>query len=92
MWRRWISLALARAQEPRKLLLQRLQRLQRQSLQQPQGAAEQHDETQPVDDGMGRAIKIFMGKEEEEWLEDDENLSKWENNELTASDRRILNS
>ena len=31
-----------------------------------------------------------MGKEEEEWLEDDENLSKWENNELTASDRRIL--
>ena len=39
---------------------------------------------------MGRAIKIFMGKEEEEWLEDDENLSKWENNELTASDRRIF--
>ena len=40
------------------------------------------NETQPVDDGMGRAIKIFMGKEEEERLEDDENLSKWENNEL----------
>ena len=35
LWRRWISLALARAQQPRKLLLQRLQRLQRQSLQQP---------------------------------------------------------
>ena len=31
-----------------------------------------------------------MGDEEEGWLEDDENLKKWENNELTVSDRRIL--
>lgn len=31
-----------------------------------------------------------MGKEEDEWLEDDDNLAKWENNELTASNRRIL--
>ena len=31
-----------------------------------------------------------MGQEEHEWLEDDDNLSKYENNELTASDRRIL--
>jgi hypothetical protein len=31
-----------------------------------------------------------MGDEEEKWLEDDENLQKYENNELTASDRRIL--
>jgi len=48
------------------------------------------DETQPVDDGLGRAIKIHMGTEEDDWLEDDANLTKWENNELTASDRRIL--
>ena len=29
-------------------------------------------------------------EEEDEWLEDDTNLQKWESNELTASDRRIL--
>ena len=28
--------------------------------------------------------------QEGEWLEDDDNLQKYENNELTASDRRIL--
>lgn len=48
------------------------------------------DEVQPVDDGLGRQVKIGIGVEENDWLEDDENLSKWENNELTASDRRIL--
>ena len=48
------------------------------------------DETQPVDDGLGRAIKLNMGRLEHEWLEDDANLSRWENNELTASDRRLL--
>jgi hypothetical protein len=26
----------------------------------------------------------------DEWLDDDDNLSKWEENSLTASDRRIL--
>jgi hypothetical protein len=31
-----------------------------------------------------------MGQEEDDWLEDDNNLQKWENNELTASDRRVL--
>ena len=40
--------------------------------------------------GLGRQIKIYMGDEDEGWLEDDENLKKWENNELTVSDRRIL--
>ncbi len=31
-----------------------------------------------------------MGHEEDEWLEDDDNLTKWEDNKLTASDRRVL--
>ena len=31
-----------------------------------------------------------MGQEEDAWLEDDENLQMWENNELTTGDRRIL--
>ena len=48
------------------------------------------DEVQPVDDGLGRQIKLYIGQEEDAWLEDDANLTKWENNELTASDRRIL--
>lgn len=48
------------------------------------------DQTQPVDDGLGRQVQIYMGREEDKWLEDDNNMSKWENNELTASDRRIL--
>ena len=48
------------------------------------------DQVQPIDRGEGRQIKIYMGQEEDEWLEDDTNLQKWENNELTASDRRVL--
>ena len=48
------------------------------------------DQVQPIDRGLGRHIKIIMGQEEDEWLEDDDNLTKYENNELTAGDRRIL--
>ena len=48
------------------------------------------DQVQPVDDGLGQHLKIYVGQEEDKWLEDDENMIKWENNELTASDRRIL--
>ena len=52
--------------------------------------ANKTDQVQPVDRGKGRQIKIYMGQEEDKWLEDDDNLQKYENNELTASDRRIL--
>eukprot|EP00966_Prymnesium_polylepis_P086553 2003176-Prymnesium_polylepis.1 len=48
------------------------------------------DQVQPVDRGLGRHIKIYMGQEEDSWLEDDSNLEKWEDNKLTAGDRRIL--
>ena len=48
------------------------------------------DQAQPIDDGAGRQYKIYVGQEEDAWLEDDDNLRKWENNELTTSDRRIL--
>ena len=48
------------------------------------------DQVQPIDRGLGRHIKIYMGQEEDAWLEDDENLQMWENNELTTGDRRIL--
>ena len=48
------------------------------------------DQAQPIDDGAGRQYKIYVGQEEDAWLEDDDNLRKWENNELTTSNRRIL--
>ena len=47
-------------------------------------------QVQPIDRGEGRQIKIYMGQEGDAWLDDDDNLQKWENNELTASDRRVL--
>jgi hypothetical protein len=48
------------------------------------------DQVQPIDDGAGQQYKLYIGQEEDAWLEDDDNLRKWENDELTASDRRIL--
>ena len=52
------------------------------------------DEVQPIDRGLGRHVKIYMGQQMDKWLESDENLERWESTEkgtaLTASDRRIL--
>jgi len=38
---------------------------------------------------MGRQIKVYLGQLLDEWLDDEDNLEKWESNTLTASDRRI---
>ena len=48
------------------------------------------DQVQPIDRGLGRQIKVYIGQLMDEWLDDDENLSKWEDNSLTASDPRVL--
>jgi hypothetical protein len=48
------------------------------------------DQVQPIDRGLGRHVKIYLGQLMDEWLDDDENLAKWEENKLIASDRRIL--
>ena len=48
------------------------------------------DYLQPVDAGLGRQVKLYMGEAMDAWLEDDDNLDKWESNVLTASDRRVL--
>jgi hypothetical protein len=48
------------------------------------------DYLQPVDAGLGRQVKLYMGEAMDEWLEHDDNLNKWEGNELSASDRRVL--
>ncbi|KAK3248556.1 hypothetical protein CYMTET_41984, partial [Cymbomonas tetramitiformis] len=46
--------------------------------------------SQPVDQGAGREVKRDIDYEQNEWLEDLDNLEKWENSDLTASDRRVL--
>ena len=48
------------------------------------------DLTQAVDAGLGRNVKVLTAKEFECWLEYDENLEKWEDGKLSASDKRIL--
>jgi hypothetical protein len=48
------------------------------------------DFVQPVDAGLGRQVKIYIGEEMDKWLDDDDNLEKWESNSLSASDRRVL--
>ena len=35
-------------------------------------------------------VKVYMGQLMDEWLDDDDNLEKWEDNKMSASDRRIL--
>ena len=47
---------------------------------------------------MGRSTRVFLGAQlkadynrvQEAWLEDAENLEKWEEQSLSAGDRRIL--
>lgn len=48
------------------------------------------DELQPVDAGYGRRIQVGVGVKLDLWLEHGENLQKWENGSLTASERRVL--
>jgi hypothetical protein len=48
------------------------------------------DQVQPIDRGLGRQVKIYLGQEMDAWLDDDKNLEKWEDGKLSASDRRIL--
>ena len=39
---------------------------------------------------MGATSKFYVGQLMDEWLDDEDNLEKWESNSLMASDRRIL--
>ena len=45
---------------------------------------------QPVDAGCGRQVKVEVGKEFEEWPEDDDNLRLWEHGKLKEYEKRIL--
>lgn len=48
------------------------------------------DELQPVDAGAGRMLKVEVGNQQDAWLEQSDNIERWESNKLTASDRRVL--
>ena len=46
---------------------------------------------QPIDNGIGRALKLRMGRCLEEWLAEDHNLDDWSTpGKMTERDRRIL--
>ena len=47
-------------------------------------------EVQAVDAGLGSNTKYLVGKEFEQWLEIGDNLDRWENGTLSASDKRII--
>ncbi|CAB1117836.1 unnamed protein product [Ectocarpus sp. CCAP 1310/34] len=54
------------------------------------GPSECTDEVQPVDAGAGRFIKVEAGRQMDMWLEQSDNLERWETAALTASDRWVL--
>ena len=48
------------------------------------------DALQAIDAGLGASIKVEVGKQPDLWLENGDNLERWESNALTASDGRVL--
>ena len=48
------------------------------------------DQVQPVDRGLGRHVKIYLGQSMDAWMDTEENLTRWEGGDLTASARRVL--
>lgn len=46
--------------------------------------------TQPVDQGLGRNLKVIIQAIFEEWLELEDNLDKWEHGKIAAFEKRIL--
>ncbi|KAK3285794.1 hypothetical protein CYMTET_6610, partial [Cymbomonas tetramitiformis] len=47
------------------------------------------DLLQPVDRHFAQYLKTLIAAELELWLEDDDNLAKWESGQFTASERRV---
>ena len=48
------------------------------------------DELQPVDRGVGSALKRECTEVQDEWLRVKENFDKWKEGRISASERRIL--
>ena len=49
-----------------------------------------HTQHQWIEGWAVRWVKIYVGQELDAWLDNDDHLEQWEENTLTASDRRIL--
>ena len=47
------------------------------------------DLIQPIDAGIGRSIRIYVGHALDRWLSIDDNLDKWEG-KLKASEQRVM--
>ena len=47
------------------------------------------DALRPIDAGLAELIKVEVGEQLDIWLENGDNLERWENNALTVSDRRV---
>ena len=48
------------------------------------------DARQPIDAGLEEFINFEVGKQLDLWLENRDNLERWESDALIASDRRVL--
>ena len=48
------------------------------------------DAMRHIDADLAELIKVEVGKQLDIWLENGDNLERWENNALTVSDRRVL--
>lgn len=54
------------------------------------GPPERTDLWQPVDQGAGKLFKDLYAAAQDEWLDDADNLERWEGGGLNASERRVL--
>lgn len=48
------------------------------------------DVQQPVDAGLGRHIKVLYEQAQDLWLENEENIAKWERDDFSEWERRVL--
>ena len=48
------------------------------------------DALQPIDAGLGAFIKVEVGKQLDLWLENGDNMERWESNALTVCDRCVM--
>ena len=51
---------------------------------------ESTDLIQAVDAGLGRLTKFQVGRQFDDWMDKEDNLQKWEDGKITASEKRIL--
>ena len=48
------------------------------------------DAMQPIDAGLAAFMKVEVGKQLDLWLENGDNMERWESNALTVCDRCVM--